>query len=246
MDLAARSVYRVVRTKVHQGADPLFTSEERKRLGLDGDYGGVLGTISPTSFVRVMDLLKPTMGLDSVFCDVGCGPGIASLVVASHFTIQKSMGFDVSSTQVQTAKRAREVVGFTKTPTTFLKDDVFQLGTLEPCTHAYAFSGYKDFLVRVAHLAANTSTLEWLAVVYLRKSDLKETGLWADGQQAYKLTDVKMAGGRSYLGAVLKMTPARRASVLEKLGAVAETKRLSEREEEEEPQQVKRARRCVL
>ena len=219
----ARSVYLKL-NKVHEGVSPILTPEERRRMGLEKEYGGTTGTIKAASFVSVVRAMHALEAFtpSSVFLDVGCGTGRASLTVASALEIRASLGFDVDKLQVFNACTGYQAFGGTRlrSPALFFHQDAFELQSLSPATHVYTFMGYPAIAHFVARLAAASETTKVLAVVYLRESDVVECGLaLREDKDVVRLSGLKMAG-RQYCGVVVPMTEERRVRVL-RLGGLA-------------------------
>lgn len=216
----AKRVNNVLRS-VPEAAAPFQTSAERARSGCESEYGGMTGTIRPTSFARVISAvhaLSP-FGADSVFCDIGSGTGRVSLTVAAAFDVRASLGFDVAPLQVLNACTGYARVAHSSkieklSPTYFFQHDAFALDTIEPVTHAYAFVAYETIAHHIARLAAASTTVQVLAMVYLHAADVEVSGLVAPADtDVTKLTGLQM-GARAYCGVVVPMTPERRARIL--------------------------------
>ena len=200
---------------VHQPSAPLFTPEERARLGLESEYGGCGGTLSPSALSRVLRKLNMPPG--SKFCDIGCGSGAVTLTVA-HYDLGSegaSWGFDVDPALVTAACTSYERVNPPgETPVLFFREDAFALWSLTPVTHAYAFAAYPKFIKQIALLAARSGTLKKLAVVFLREEDVIEAGLTEKGSPDI-MHGLKMPSGMSYSGVVVRMTANRRARIMQ-------------------------------
>jgi predicted RNA methylase len=215
-------IHRWMRSKVHEGVGPQLTSEERALASCEGEYGGMTGTITAKSFVEVVDAMANRMPTrftkDSVFCDIGCGTGRVTLSM-SGLGIRASLGLDVDPLQVFNACAALKLLELEGkaqqlAPTVFFHQDVSSLQSLNPVTHAYAFMAYPEFLKQVARVAARSTSLETLAVVYLRESDVAGCGIFLKGEDAdaAHLTGLSM-GRNQYRGVVVPMTPARRSRI---------------------------------
>lgn len=205
-------------SSIHEACDPYYTAEQRQRFGLEGDYGGITGTILPSHMMRFAKVLLGDTSYrleagKSIFCDIGCGTGRPTFYFGG-LEFRCALGFDVSSAQVNNSitghKKLRRRVRLA-CPVSFFKHDVCKLDSLDPVTHAYAFMGYLDFAINIARVVANSKDLKVLLAVFLKKSDLRESGLWEEeDEDVIFLPGMKMAGGRSYIGVVLPITDERR------------------------------------
>ena len=155
---------------LHEGCNPYYTKKEREKWGIEDDYGGITGTILPGHMMRFAEILllgkvvdhssqevntastelaedfRLTQG-NSIFCDIGCGTGRPSFYFAG-LDIKCSLGFDVSAIQILNSiaghdrllKSPASSIQFA-CPVSLFKLDAFNLNSLDPVTHAYAFIG---------------------------------------------------------------------------------------------------------
>jgi hypothetical protein len=250
-----------VLSKVHEAVAPKYTPSERKKFQTtedDDDYGGITGTIVPSAFSLVVQGLMglaivrdgKTIGqLDgkfalqrhkSIFLDIGCGTGRPTLAVAG-LPIKLSLGFDIDTLQIQNSivgyrTMERDGVGVT-TPVAFYRDNLYHLQSFNPVTHAYAFSGYEEFVFIIASVAARSSTLKALALVTPHDKVVRECGLFhpsmasssttstttSDDENDSLVGDVDvielgglaMSGNYRYKGFIFPMTRTRKDRVLE-------------------------------
>mmetsp|Transcript_9474 Transcript_9474/g.17865 ORF Transcript_9474/g.17865 Transcript_9474/m.17865 type:complete len:334 (-) Transcript_9474:193-1194(-) len=111
--------------KIHEYCAPKYTDKERESLGIQGEYGGITGTLQSSAFLRLANALcgKRIDGLrfknkpvgddnvgwladkftmkrgESVFCDIGSGTGRPTFYF-STLDIRASVGFDIDPMQV--------------------------------------------------------------------------------------------------------------------------------------------------
>jgi hypothetical protein len=208
-----------------------------------GEYGGITGTIKPSSFSNVG---KALMGLpidhhslssgqnlhtsntlpaafclkrgESIFLDIGCGTGRPVLAMAG-LPVKLSIGFDIAPVQVLNScagynVASRRCASTLTAPVVFFQHDLDKYTSFDPVTHAYAFAGFAEFVHNIARVAAGSTTLKALALVVVHTNDTKDCGLY-DGEDTdvLYLGTMAMPGGRAYSGYMFPMTEMRKARV---------------------------------
>lgn len=212
---------RIVNTRISsvmESTSPFYTPKERERMGIDQTYGGITGTIIPSSFMRFFKSLQNNEELkvkqdESVFCDVGSGMGRPSLT-AALFPFKLCLGFDIDEVQVQNSFNAQAATSKIDTsvimsPVKFLHQDVRTLASLDPSTHVYAFVGFSGMIYEIARLIAQSITPKVLCIVVVKTDGLIGSGLFADGDTGVVvLKGMKMSSGRSYTGFLIPISDA--------------------------------------
>jgi hypothetical protein len=187
--------------KQHEGVNPQYTPDERKRMKLDDKYGGITGTVSPSSFFRLFESIDLRPG--DIFCDVGSGQGRPTMSMALPH-IKASLGFDIDPLQVYNSSVCLAGFLLPSSPIGFFVQDAFELDSLEPVTIAYAFVGFPAMLDRILKLAANTSTLRMLILVTTSKDTIHP--------EETKLHGIKI-GTYSYTGHIIQYNTTEKETV---------------------------------
>ena len=98
---------------LHESAAPKFTEKERNKFGIQNDYGGITGTIQPSSINTIVKILQGGISekgitlekafqlkeKESIFCDIGCGTGRPTFYFGG-LKLKASIGFDIDKLQV--------------------------------------------------------------------------------------------------------------------------------------------------
>ena len=146
-------------SRVHTAASPFFTSAEREKLGIEDSYGGIAGTLSPSSIEQILIALKLDPLVDT-FCDMGSGTGVVTLAAAAICV--KSEGFEIDSVvwlgSVEITRRLGRVEGLLKAEAKFYRGDLLKIEALN-ATALYSFTGYSKMTYAAACLAASTGLL---------------------------------------------------------------------------------------
>jgi hypothetical protein len=220
---------------IHEAAAPFFTSRERSEMGIDAEYGGITGTIVPSSMNRVLETMA--YGVDdviaeeflfrdneSIFCDVGCGTGRPSFYVAG-LKIKCSLGFDIDDLQLLNCLAGYRKLSKSKVelqcPVLMFKQDLFAVRSLDPVTHVYAFIGYTAVAKEIARLVITSSTLKLITLVVLTKNIMYENGFMCkdeDNSDVVCFTSMRMSGGKSYMGFVIPITERRKNHIIQCIG----------------------------
>jgi hypothetical protein len=187
-------------------------------MGIDQMYGGITGSIIPSSFMRFFKSLQDTEEFkvkqnESVFCDIGSGMGRPSLT-AALFPFKLCLGFDIDEVQVQNSFNAQAATKkmdpcVILSPVKFFQQDARTLTNLDPSTHVYAFIGYSGMIYEVARLIANSTTPKVLCIVVVKTDGLFGSGLLAPGDpDVVVFNGMKMSSGRSYTGFLIPVSTA--------------------------------------
>ncbi len=179
-------------------------------------------------FLDAEFILKPN---ESIFCDVGSGSGRPSLYLAG-LRIKASVGFDVDPMQVFSSCHALSTLCKNQdnsgTPVIFFHGDVLKMASLEPCTHIYSFMGYPDMILATTLLVAKTKTCRVFVAVVTQPSELRCTGALdaldeKDGScKTFFMQGLQMPSGKSYLAAVIPLTPKRREHIINTILSLSE------------------------
>jgi len=256
---SATAINNLLRSS-HEHVSPKYTSKELQEYEAEGEYGGITGTLVPSSILRVAKVLTGdssscttqhyTLPIErqlhegkSVFCDIGSGTGRPSLYMSST-GIKASIGFDIDPMQVLgslnglknvEAKSKRTAL---RTPVAFFQGDVCRIESLNPVTHAFGFLGYPQIVAHTAALVARSDSVQVFVAVVLHERELKATGLIDDKADVLMLSGMTMPGGNSYTAYVIPMTDERRKVVLDKYDNNAEVYRAQKKETSAEDCQV--------
>jgi len=215
-DLKNARTINIKISTVFECTSPFYTRDERVRMGIDNQYGGITGSITPSSFMRFFKVLQESPELmvipnESVFCDIGSGMGRPSLT-AALFPFKACLGFDIDNIQVQNSINAQRVVQKQKgslliSPVKFFQMDARMIRSLNPTTHAYAFIGYENMIYEVARFVLETTTLKVLCIVVVKSDGMYSSGLLGDEDlQHVVFTGMKMSSGRSYTGYLIPIS----------------------------------------
>jgi len=173
--------------RLHEHVSPKFTSKEREQFGIQNQYGGITGTLTPSSLYRITTLLQGDVvpgakfkrrfddeecklpwdftlkAKESVFCDIGSGTGRPVFYLACA-DIKASIGFDIDPMQVFNSRYGKEYLikrnAPINSPLGFFHANVQHIVSLFPVTHAFAFLGYPDIIDSTVHLVATTSSIK--------------------------------------------------------------------------------------
>jgi len=121
---------------LHEHVSPIFTLDQRRKMGIESEYGGITGTLRAQSFFRIAkvlcgveeqdarllsaaskeDTVRPVLSPKyrmvknkSIFCDIGSGTGRPSLYMAS-LGLRASVGLDIDPMQVFSSCVGRRLV----------------------------------------------------------------------------------------------------------------------------------------
>ena len=204
------SVTRKLRRQ-HVATRQFYTSAERIKLGIENQYGGIPGSLTPSSLERIFVALGLVPGRDKM-CDIGSGTGV--VVLAAAATGVEAFGFDIDPDAVAgSLEMARRLQGVLHARVAFFQADVLAVERLS-ATAFYSFTGFPAMTYAASWLAASSSGGAEspgvkLAIVVVHPEHLYECGLVHEDDEDVATFAVQMPSGNSYRAFVVTMTAAR-------------------------------------